>query len=97
MAIQAPAADYKVLVEGSGCRTRQLALEKVFERMPGVRDVTILPRAEAPEDNHRYFLIRSTGSMPSREQISKALKRRAKYCHIISVTPEPQPVPERRR
>ena len=90
MVIQAHAADYRVLVEGTGCRTRQLAVEKVFESMPGVRVVTILPRAAAPRDNQRYFLIRSTESIPSREQVSEALGRRAKYCQVISVTPEPQ-------
>lgn len=89
-AIQTHADDYRMLVDGAGCRTRQLAIEKLFEGMPGVRDVTILPREEAPKDNQRYFLIRSTNPIPSSEQVSKALGRRAKYCHVISVTPEPQ-------
>lgn len=92
--IQAHAGDYRVLVEGAGCRTRQLAMQKIFEKMPGVRDVTILPRSEAPEDNQRYFLIRSTEPIPNREQVSMALGRRAKYYQVISVTPEPQQDPE---
>jgi hypothetical protein len=76
----------RVLVDGTGCRTRQLAVTRIFEKLPGVKEVDILPRAEAPARNQRYFLIRSTGKAPSREQLIEDLGRRAKHYHVISVS-----------
>lgn len=89
------AENCRVLVDGIGCRTRQLAVERIFEKIPGVDDVTILPRAEAPALNQRYLLIRSTHKAPSREQLIEALGKRAKHYHVISVSA--LPIAQRRR
>jgi hypothetical protein len=87
LAVPALAEDCRVLVGGTGCRTRQLAIERIFETIPGVRDVLILPREEAPEDNQRIFVIHSDGQTPDLEQLIEILGRRAKYYHVISVKP----------
>ena len=92
MTIPVFADDCRVLVDGTGCRTRQLAITRIFEKLPGVEDVDVLPHAEAPAQNQRYFLIRSTGKAPSREQLIEALGRRAKHYHVISVGPRAAPV-----
>ena len=90
LSLTAWAEDCKVLVDGAGCRTRQLAIERVFEGMPEVTSVEILPLAEAPALNQRYFVLRCAGKAPSREQLIEALGRRAKFYHVIAVTPVPQ-------
>jgi len=92
LAIPAFADDCRVLVDGTGCRTRQLAVARIFEKLPGVKDVDILPSADAPAQNQRYFVIRSARKAPSREDLIEALGRRAKHYHVISVAPEPVPV-----
>jgi hypothetical protein len=84
----ANAEDCRVLVGGSGCRTRQLAIERIFEELPGVHDVEILPRKVAPAPNQRVFLIRSTGKAPTREQLITALGRRARHYLVLEVTSE---------
>lgn len=89
LALPAFAGDCRVLVDGTGCRTRQLAVARIFENLPGVKEVEILPRADAPAQNQRYFLIRSTREAPGRGSLIEALGRRAKFYHIVSVTPEP--------
>lgn len=83
------AEDCKVLVDGAGCRTRQLAIARVFENVPEVTKVDILPLAEAPALNQRYFVLRSVGKIPTREQLIEALGRRAKFYHVIEVVPLP--------
>ncbi len=75
----------RVLVEGCGCHTRQLAIQRIMENMPGVQEVTILPRAQAPGDNQRYFVIKSSGESPTQEMIIAALGHRAKFYHVVSV------------
>ena len=90
LSLTAWADDCKVLVDGAGCRTRQLAIERIFEGMPEVTQVEILPLAEAPALNQRYFVLRSGGKSPTREQLIRALGRRAKFYHVIEVAPLPQ-------
>ncbi len=85
--IPALAGESLVLIDGTGCRTRQLAIERIFEKIPGVTEVTILRREEAPAENQRYFRVKSTGESPGREQFIEALARRAKHYRILSVTP----------
>jgi hypothetical protein len=91
LALPAIADNCRVLVDGIGCRTRQLAVARSFEKFPGVKDVTILPRAEAPAPNQRYLLIRSTHKAPSREQLMEVLGKRSKHYRVISVVPECEP------
>ena len=79
------AEDCRALVDGAGCRTRQLAMQRIWEAMPGVSEVEILSREEAPEANHRWFVIRSEGTAPDKEALIEALGRRAKYYHVVRV------------
>lgn len=81
----------RVLVEGVGCRTRQLAMQRIWEELPRVKNVEILPREKAPAANHRYFVIRCEGRPPSKEDLIKALGRRAKHYIVKSVEPIPSP------
>ena len=87
LAATAPADTCRALVDGAGCRTRQLAIQKIWEGLPEVDEVEILRREEAPEDNQRYFLLRCRGDSPSREQLVVALGRRAKHYHVLRVEP----------
>jgi hypothetical protein len=80
------AEDCRVLVDGTGCNTRQLAVARILKTLPGVTTVEILPRAETPALNQRYFVIHSTQKAPSREQLIEALGRRATFYHVIAVT-----------
>lgn len=89
LALTAWAEDCKVLVDGAGCRTRQLAIARIFKNLPEVTDVDLLPRTEAPALNQRYFVVRSVGKSPQREQLVRALGRRAKFYHVIEVAPLP--------
>ena len=79
------AHDYRVLVDGAGCRTRQLAIQRAFAAMPGVKQVDIRPLAEAPALNQRYFIIRSSEKIPGTEPWIEALGRRAKFYHVQKV------------
>lgn len=80
------AADCLVLVDGAGCRTRQLVIQKIWEKLPGVTEVLILSRDESPAANQRIFVIRSKAAFPTKEQLVEALGRRAKFYHVIHVT-----------
>ena len=85
------AASVKVLIAGTGCRTRQQAIERIFEKMEGVKQVTILPRRESPADNHRYFIVECAGIPPTQSELVTALGRRAKFYRILSVSSIPLP------
>jgi hypothetical protein len=41
--------------------------------------VRLLPRRDAPADNHRYFAIESKGGSPAKEALIKDLGRRSKF------------------
>jgi len=79
----------RVLIDGTGCSTRQQAIERIFEKLPEVEGVTILPRRDAPKNNQRYFVIETAGEAPSKERLVEALGRRAKFYIILSVEPLP--------
>lgn len=83
----AHAHDYRVLVDGAGCRTRQLAIQRAFAAMPGVNEVEILPLAAAPALNQRYFIIRASRKIPNTPALIKALGRRAKFYHVQNFEP----------
>lgn len=80
----------RVLIDGTGCRTRQQAIQRIFEKLPDVTEVTILPRKEAPADNHRYFVIESKGTSPNKETLIESLGRKAKFYKVITVEPLPK-------
>lgn len=75
----------RALIAGTGCRTRQQAIQRIIEKMPGVSDVTILSRNEAPADNHRYFVIESKNASPNKETLIEALGSRAKFYKVVTV------------
>ena len=79
----------RALIAGTGCRTRQQAIQRIFRKLPDVEDVTILPRRAAPTDNHRYFIIESKGSPPTKETLIKALGHRARFYEVLAVEPLP--------
>jgi hypothetical protein len=93
LALHAHAEECRVLIDGTGCRTRQLAICKILEKVPGVKEVNILPRNEAPADNQRYFIVRSKGESPTQAELVAALGRRAKHYRILSVSPLTEPLP----
>ena len=93
LALNSHAEKCRVLIDGTGCRTRQLAIRKILEKFPGVEEVTILPRNEAPADNQRYFTVRSKGGSPTQAELVAALGRRAKHYRILSVSPVTDPPP----
>ena len=75
----------RVLIDGTGCHTRQQAIQRIFEKLPDVKEVTILPRSEAPADNQRYFVIESKGTSPTKEGLIEALGRKAKFYKVLTV------------
>jgi hypothetical protein len=87
MLLPVKADDCRVLVEGAGCRTRQLAMQRIWEKLPGVTGVEILPREQAPAANHRWFVICSDRKAPDRETLIKALGRRARHYVVVRVEP----------
>lgn len=93
LALHAHAEVCRVLIDGTGCRTRQLAIRKILEKFPGVEEVTILPRNAAPADNQRYFTVRSKAGSPTQAELVTALGRRAKHYRILSVSPVMEPPP----
>ncbi len=84
----------RVLVDGAGCRTRQLAMQRIWEELPNVKEVEILSREKAPALNQRYFIIRCEGSAPTKNELITALGRRAKHYIVLSVEPIPSGTPE---
>jgi hypothetical protein len=93
LTLHAHAEECRVLIDGTGCRTRQLAIRKILEKLPGVEGVTILPRAEAPADNQRFFIVRSNGKAPDRDELVAALGRRARHYRILTVSQVTDPLP----
>lgn len=87
LASVATAGPIEVLVEGAGCRTRQLAMIRIWSKLEGVRQVTVLDREHAPAANHRFFVIRSVGEAPTKRELVEALGRRAKHYHLKHVAP----------
>lgn len=85
----AVAGTCRVLVDGTGCSTRQQAICRIFEKLPEVKRVTILPRRNAPADNQHYFHIEAMASNPSKESLIQALGRRARFYKILIVEPLP--------
>jgi len=77
----------RVLIDGTGCRTRQQAIQRIFEKLPDVGEVTILPRRDAPADNQRYFIVEAKSEIPTKQSLIEALGRRAKFYKILTVEP----------
>lgn len=82
----ASAETARVLIDGTGCRTRQQAIQRIFEKLPEIDEVTILPRRDAPADNQRIFVLETPGPIPTKEKLIEALGRRAKFYKVLTVT-----------
>ncbi|BCX46615.1 hypothetical protein HAHE_05230 [Haloferula helveola] len=90
ISLPASAENVRVTVDGAGCRTRQLAIQRIWEKLPSIDEVEILPHDERPADNQRIFVLNCPGDAPSREQLIEALGRRAKHYRVLRVMPEGQ-------
>ena len=88
ISLHASAENVRVTVDGAGCRTRQLAIQRIWEKLPSVDEVEILPYEERPADNQRIFILRCPKDAPNREQLIEALGRRAKHYRVVRVKPE---------
>ena len=76
------AVETLIEVDGVGCHTRQLAIQKIWSALPGISSVIIIPRGPADAANRRTFVI-SSSQAPTRE----ALEFFARTWQIASPSP----------
>lgn len=69
---EAFAGEARVLINGTG-RTRQQAIERIFEKLPEVERVTIMPRRDVPADSKRIFVLETKGDIPTKDDLIEAL------------------------
>lgn len=89
-----------VTVGDTGCQGRQITVRKCFEKIPGVRSVTVLPRLPEDPPARRTFVVVSADISPDQETLRLSLGRRADDypildCRKLSVQgnpPKPAPV-----
>lgn len=86
------AADVRVEVDGVGCHTRQLAVQKVWTKLPGVISVTILPRGTSDPANRRIFVITASPA-PDQPALETALGARTRFYKVLKVSPVDLPTP----
>jgi hypothetical protein len=86
------AAEIHVVVEGVGCHTRQLAVQKIWSALPGVTSVVIRPRGPTGIANQRVFEIISANP-PSRQALDTALGARTRFYKIRSISSVELPTP----
>jgi len=80
--VPAAADSCRVWIEGTGCRTRQLAIQRAFAAIEGVEKVEVLPRGPDGEANHRVFVVHAKGAPPTRERLEQALGRKSWHYRI---------------
>jgi hypothetical protein len=80
-----PAEEIRVAVDGVGCHTRQLAVQKIWSSMPGVSSVIILPRGPSDPANQRIFVI-TAGKAPDQAALETALGARTRFYKVLSVS-----------
>lgn len=85
----ASADTVQLLVGNTGCRTRQLAIQRLWKSMPGVQKVEISPRKSGEPANQRIFLVTTDGPAPDQKAFTLALGRKATRYPILSLTPLP--------
>ena len=83
----ASADTVELLVGNTGCRTRQLAIQRLWKSMPGVQKVEIRPRKSGEPANQRVFLVTTDGPAPDQKAFTIALGRKATRYPILSLTP----------
>ncbi len=80
----------RVTIDGTGCRTRQLAIQRAFTAIDGVEKVEVMPRGTDGPPNRRVFVIHRKGPAPERGHLEAALGKKAGRYRIVSVENEPQ-------
>jgi hypothetical protein len=80
----ASADECRVAVDGVGCHTRQLAVQKLWKALGGVTSVTIQPRGPSDPANQRIFLISSKAPL-DQATLQAALGPRSRFYRILSV------------
>ncbi|OYV05843.1 MAG: hypothetical protein CFE26_09460 [Verrucomicrobiales bacterium VVV1] len=86
------AAEIRVEVDGVGCHTRQLAVQKLWSRMASVTSVTIQPRGPSDPANRRVFVIMAAQA-PDRPALETALGTRTRFYKVLNVSPVDLPTP----
>ena len=84
--VAASADEIRVEVDGVGCHTRQLAVQKIWRALPGVTSVEIQPRGASDPANRRVFVINAPQA-PGRPALETALGDRTRFYKILTVTP----------
>jgi hypothetical protein len=72
-----------VTVGNTGCPGRQISVIKIWEKIPEVLSVTILPRQPKDPSAQRVFVIVSKAISPTEESLRKALGRRVEQYPIL--------------
>ena len=83
--VTAAAGELRVTVGDTGCRGRQLAVEKCWRAIDGVESVTILRRRAGDPPAQRVFVISCRGGIPDKETLTKALGRRSDRYPILKI------------
>jgi len=88
--IAAASADtVRVTVGDTGCPGRQNAVQGLWEKVPGVVSVTVLPRQPKQPPAQRIFVIVSKTAAPTEDSLRAALGRRAKHYPILGYETPP--------
>jgi hypothetical protein len=87
--VTATAGTVHVTVGNTGCSGKQLAVQRLWEGIPGVRSVEVITRKSGDPANQRVFIIRTEGADPDQASLTRALGRRAERYPILSLTPSP--------
>jgi len=86
------AGELRVEVDGVGCHTRQLAVQKLWSKLPGVTSVTIQPRGPSDPANRRVFVI-SAPKPPDQPALETALGNRNRFYKVLAVQSVDLPTP----
>lgn len=85
----ASAGTVKVTVSNTGCRTKQLTVQRHWKAMPGIDSVVIIPRKSGDPANQRVFIVSAKGKPPEQADLERALGRRAERYPILTINPSP--------
>jgi hypothetical protein len=83
----ASAGTIHVTVGNTGCRTKQLTVQRLWQAIPGMRSVTIVPRKSGDPANQRVFILSTPGSDPDQAALTRALGRRAERYPVLALAP----------
>lgn len=89
LAATASAGTIRVTVDNTGCRTKQLTVQRIWKSMPGIESVAIVPRKSGDPANRRVFVLSAKGKPPEQKELERALGRRAERYPILAVDAAP--------